>query len=236
MSVAERVDAGIATLREKRRGKIMVAASLTVAEQLMPRWLVSMHTEARRRGTSAPEVILTAMNSDNVIAAVRGGGADAGFIETPHIPKGLRSTVIGHDELVVIAPPNHRWARRSAPVSAQELSQTPLVAREPGSGTRECLVAALQHSLGDRVELAPPVLELSSATAIRAAVLAGAGPAVMSRLSAASDLTLDRLREVQVAGVDLKRELRAIWLGARTPPPGPVRELVNHILRQQPDA
>src|SRR5262245_35424854 len=38
MSVAERVDAGIATLREDRRGKLTVAASLTIAEQLMPRW------------------------------------------------------------------------------------------------------------------------------------------------------------------------------------------------------
>jgi molybdate transport repressor ModE-like protein len=234
-SVAEKVDAGIATLREKRRGKVTVAASLTVAEQLMPRWLVSMRTEAKRRGTAAPEVILTAMNSDKAIAAVRDGSADTGFIEGPNVPNGLRSMVITHDELVVIVPPNHRWVRRSAPISAKELSQTPMVAREPGSGTRESYVAALQQSLGDRVELAPPVLELSSATAIRAAVLAGAGPAAMSRLSAASDLALDRLREVQVADVDFKRDLRAIWLGARTPPPGAVRELINHILRQRPD-
>lgn len=192
-----------------------MAACLTVAEQLLPRWLVSMHADAKRRGTATPEVILTAMNSDKVIATVRDGSADAGFIEGPTVPKGLRSTIIARDELVVIVPPNHRWARRSAPISAKELSETPMVAREPGSGTRESYVAALQHSLGDLVELAPPVLELSSATAIRAAVLAGAGPAAMSRLSAASDLALNRLREIQVAGVDFKRDLRAICFGAR---------------------
>ena len=59
--------------------------------------------------------------------------------------------------------------------------------------------------------------------------------AVRAHQVAAADLALDRLREVQVADVDFKRDLRAIWLGARTPPPGAVRELIDHILRQQSD-
>src|SRR6478672_4960434 len=44
LGVAQRVDAGIATLREESRSRVKVVASLTIAEQLMPRWLVSMQT------------------------------------------------------------------------------------------------------------------------------------------------------------------------------------------------
>lgn len=229
LDVAGRVDAGLASMRTESRDRVTVAASLTIAEQLMPRWLVSLQADAARRGMNAPEVILTAANSDQVIAGVQDGSADLGFIESPGVPTGLHSRVIAHDELVAVVPPDHKWARRSAPVSPVELSETPLVSRETGSGTRDALSSALRAALGQASRQVDPAIELSSATAMRAAVLAGAGPAVMSRLAVEDDLTLGRLREVPVAGLDLHRELRAIWSGGRTPPAGAVRELLSHI-------
>jgi DNA-binding transcriptional LysR family regulator len=229
LGVAQHVDAGLASLREGSRAQVKVVASLTIAEQLMPRWLVSMRAAATRRGTSAPQVILTASNSDHVISAVRDGAADLGFIESPAVARGLRSRVVAHDELVVIVPPEHKWARRSRAVTASELSQTPLVTREPGSGTRDSLTAALAQALTDSTQQASPVLELSTASAVRAAVLAGAGPAVMSRLAVADDLAAGRLRAVDVLDLDLRRNLRAIWVGGRTPPAGAIRDLLSHI-------
>ena len=229
LGVAQHVDAGLAALRSERRKRIKVVASLTVAEQLMPRWLVSLQAAALRRGATAPEVIMTATNSDHAIAAVRDGDADLGFIETPHVPSGLRSSVVGRDELVVIVPPDHKWAHRARSLSASELSETPLVTREAGSGTRDSLTAALRQKLGDSMKQAPPVLELSSAAAVRAAVLAGAGPAVMSRLAVVDDVAAGRLRTVAVPELDLRRDLRAIWVGGRIPPAGAVRDLLSHI-------
>src|ERR1700731_4452248 len=137
---------------------------------------------------------MTATNSGQAIPAVRGGTADLGFIEPPFLPKGLRSKVVGHDELVLIVPAGHKWAQRRRSITAAELSQTPLVTREPGSGTRDSLTAALRRALGDSSRQAHPVLELSSAAAVRAAVAAGAGPAGMSRLAVADDLAIGRLR------------------------------------------
>jgi DNA-binding transcriptional LysR family regulator len=229
LGVAQHVDAGLASLRSETRKRIKLVASLTVAEQLMPRWLVSLQAAALRHGATAPEVIMTATNSDHAIAAVRDGDADLGFIETPHVPSGLRSSVVGRDELVVIVPPDHKWARRARSLSASELSETPLVTREAGSGTRDSLTAALRQKLGDSIKQAPPVLELSSAAAVRAAVLAGAGPAVMSRLAVVDDVAAGRLRTVAVPELDLRRDLRAIWVGGRIPPAGAVRDLLSHI-------
>ncbi|BBY54975.1 LysR family transcriptional regulator [Mycobacterium koreense] len=236
LDVAHHVDAGLASLRTESRQRVTVAASLTVAEHLMPRWLVSLRTAAARHGTTAPQVVLTATNSDHVIAAVRDATADLGFIESPGEPGGLRSRLVARDELVVVVPPDHQWARRTTAVGAAELADTPLVCREPGSGTRDSLTVALQAALGATTPVADPVLELSSATAVRGAVLAGAGPAVMSRLAVAEDLAVGRLRPVAVAGLDLRRELRAIWLGGRTPPAGAVRDLLAHIAALGPPA
>ncbi|OBI06807.1 LysR family transcriptional regulator [Mycolicibacter heraklionensis] len=229
LEVAGHVDAGLASLQTASRKRMKVVASLTIAEQLMPRWIVSLQTAATRTGREVPEVILTATNSEQVIATVRGGSADLGFIESPGALTGIRSRVVAHDDLVVIVPPDHKWVRRSKGVTAAELSQTPLVVREQGSGTRDSLTSALRAVLGQDVEQARPALELSSSVAVRGAVLAGAGPAVMSRLAVADDLAVGRLRSVDVPELDLRRDLRAIWTGGRTPPAGAVRDLLNHI-------
>jgi DNA-binding transcriptional LysR family regulator len=234
LEVAEQVGAGLAALRSESRSKLKVAASLTVAEQLMPLWLVSLQAAATRSGRKAPKVTLTTTNSEHAISAVRDGAADLGFIESPSTLPGLRSRVVAHDELVVIVPAEHRWARRSKGVSAVELARTPLVVREPGSGTRDSLATALRSVLGDDFAQASPALELSSVTAVRAAVLAGAGPAVLSRLAVADDLAVGRLRVVPVPDLDLRRALRAIWVGGQTPPAGAARDLLSHIVSARP--
>ena len=53
LDVAERVDAGLASMRTESRDRVTVAASLTIAEQLMPRWLVSLQASRTGRPTSA---------------------------------------------------------------------------------------------------------------------------------------------------------------------------------------
>jgi DNA-binding transcriptional LysR family regulator len=94
------------------------------------------------------------------------------------------------------------------------------------------LTAALRRALGDSSRQAHPVLELSSAAAVRAAVAAGAGPAVMSRLAVADDLAIGRLRTVALPELNLRRQLRAVWVGGRTPPAGVARDLLTHITSQ----
>jgi len=231
LDVANEIDAGLGSLRKEGRERIRVAASQTISEQLMPHWLLSLQA---RRGGAAPQVILTATNSEHAIASVRDGTVDLGFVENPGPPKGLGSCVVGHDELVIVVPPGHKWTRRSHKVTARELAQTPLVAREPHSGIRDSLTAALRQVLGDDMQQAPPVLELTSAAAMRAAVLAGAGPAAMSRLAVADDLAVGRLHAITIPGLDLRRQFRAIWLGGRTPPAGAIREFLSHISSRTP--
>ena len=229
LDVARDIDLSLGALRQERRERIMVVASPTVAECLMPHWLLSLQVSEAQDAKSVPRVVLTAGNSPQVIAAIRDGTADLGFVENPGAPVGLGNCVVGRDELVVVVPPTHQWARRSRSVCATELAQTPLVTRELGAGIRDSLTVALRRALGDDAYQVPPVLELPSMGAMRAAVLAGAGPAVMSRLAVSDDLEIGRLHETTVAQLDLRREFRAVWRGGRTPPAGGVRSLLSHI-------
>lgn len=76
IAAAEALDAGLGALRERRDGRLRVVASLTVAEYLMPGWLVTLKTV--RPGVA---VTLRTANSTVVAEEVRGGDADLGFVE-----------------------------------------------------------------------------------------------------------------------------------------------------------
>jgi len=145
---------------------------------------------------------------------------DLGFLEGPTVPRALGSQTVLRDRLLLVVPIGHAWARRRTPVTGDELAATRLVSREPSSGARQ----ALEMALGSRT-LAPPLLELSTASAVRAAVSAGAGPAVLSELGVRDDLQRGRLVDVPVSGLDLSRALRAVWPKGRRPQ-GPARELL----------
>jgi DNA-binding transcriptional LysR family regulator len=232
LDVAAEVDAGLASLRSDRVSTLRVSASLTIAEQLLPGWLVALNADLGRHALAPVQIVLRATNSDTVAVDVRDGAADVGFVEGPVAPGGLRSRQVGQDRLVVVVRPDHRWARRRTAVAPGEIAATALVTREAGSGTRSAFEAALRAVLGVDQVLAAPALALSTSAAVRAAVIAGAGPAVLSELAVADDLTAGRLREISVSDLDLRRILRAVWVGSKTPPPGAARDLIALAARR----
>lgn len=220
VEAATQLDIGIATLRTDRRGHLSIAASLTIAEHLLPGWLVAVRAEQAKRGQEPTEVRMTATNSAQVAALVASGEVDLGFVEGPDAPEGLAHRLVGTDELVVVVGPGHPWAGRSR-LTAATLAATPLVVREAGSGTRTVLDRALAG-----LPTAPPALELSSTAAVRSAVAAGAGPAALGAHAVRDDLATGRLVRVAVRGIDLTRRLHAVWQGGARPPEGPARDLV----------
>lgn len=228
---ADRLDAGIASLQNTRDAHLKIAASLTIAEHLAPRWFLALRAGQQRSGEELTDLELTTANSGAVVRAVIDGTADLGFIEAPGAPGAVRSRVVDHDHLVVVVAPDHPWARATRQVTAEELARTPLVSREPGSGTREALAKGLRTALPRSIELANPAIELATAAAVRAAIAAGTAPGAISALAVADDLALGRLVEVPIAGLDLRRKLRAVWRSSTQPPAGPARDLVAVALR-----
>jgi DNA-binding transcriptional LysR family regulator len=200
--------AGTAALRADHDSHLLIAASLTVAEYLLPRWLEQL-------GASHPQVkvSLSMGNTEHVVQLVEQGEVELGFVEGSRPPGRLRSKAVTEDELLVVVGPDHPWSRRRRPLSPSDLATTPLVLREPGSGTREVLAEALGASdLG-----VTAAMQLASTTAIKAAVVAGAGPAVVSALAVTGELQAGRLVAVPYAGLSLQRTIRAIWAPSRPP-------------------
>jgi molybdate transport repressor ModE-like protein len=228
IDAAEQLDAGIAALRQDRRAQLTIAASLTIAEYLLPGWLVAFRAHQTTLGLARTEFRMTATNSGRVVELVASEAADLGFVEGPEPPSGLRHRLIGVDELVVVVGPSHPWAQRSSRrVTAATLASTPMVVRETGSGTRTVLERALRD-----LPVAPPALELASTAAVRSAVAAGAGPAALSEHAVRDDIASGRLTPINVTGLDLSRRLHAVWTRGTTPPAGPARDLVQWSVTQ----
>ena len=220
LEAARALETGVAALRARTQAPLVVMASQTVAEHLLPGWIAGWQHAAGGAGAGGASphdpslgetrgISVAVGNTTEVLAAARGGEVDLGFIEGPGAPRGLNSVVVAHDDLVLVVAPQHPWAARSR-VRAEELAATPLVARESGSGTRVALRRALAP-----LDVAPPALELASNAAVRVSAAAGTAPAVLSRLAVDDALRAGTLVGVGVDGVDLTRNLRAVWAGPR---------------------
>lgn len=195
--------AGTTALRADKQSRLRLAASLTVAEYLMPDWLRQLDGDVPELGVS-----LEMGNTAHVSELVAQGEVELGFIEGPRQPGRLRSREICDDELLVVVGKNHQWARRRRPLTAAVLAATPLVLRERGSGSRDVFTMALRaHDLEPEM-----LMELGSTTAIKAAVHGGVGAAVLSRLAVASELRSGQLIAVPCAELQLARSIRAIWV------------------------
>ena len=198
IDAARELDEGVGGLRSTG-STIVVAASNTVSEALLPQWASAfrrMHPEL------ALEVVLG--NSQAVLEAVANGEVDLGYVETPRIPRTLRSTVVARDELVVVTPPDHPWARRRRGIERAELSTTRLVLREEGSGTRTHVEEAMPGH-------APPLHTLHSTAAVRDAVRTMGVPTILSTLAVEDDLATGRLVRIPVRDLAMPRTLRAVW-------------------------
>ncbi len=224
LAAAERLDAGIASVHSDTHRRLQVVASQTIAEHLLPQWLVLLRRHQESRGMVPTVVELSVTNSQSAAAMVRAGDASLGFVESPNLPTDLAGTTVQYDELVVVVAPGHRWVRRRTPLSAEELASTPLVTRESGSGTRD----ALESMLADRAPgtpLARPLVELSTSAAVRSAIAAGTAPGVLSALAVHDDLLLHRLVAIPTRNLPLRRPLTALWR-TNTPPTGPAHSLI----------
>jgi DNA-binding transcriptional LysR family regulator len=220
-----RAAAVMARANEVSAHALRIAASHTLGEFLVPRWLADFRTAVADPMLHADVDIA---NSPRVVALVRAGEAEVGFVEGRDELRGLESLVLARDTLVVVVAADHPWARRRS-VGVRDLRGEAYLTRERDSGTRAVVTAALA---GAGVEL-EPALVTPSIRGLKRAVLGG-GFTVLSPLAVEGEVTAGTLRALRVRGVDLGRELRAIR--DRRPARGSAAGRLWSWLRQRPPA
>lgn len=182
----ESAQRALAEVDDLRRGTLQVQSSKTIATYWLPQRLAKF-----RKAYPQIRVQVAIDNTANVAKAVVEGMAEVGFVEGAVNSPQLRQHVIGHDQLIVIVSSKHPWAKRKR-IPPEELTQLQWILREPGSGTRAMLEAALDN-YGVVPSALDVMLELPSNEAIRATVEAGIGAAAVSHLVAKEGLANGKL-------------------------------------------
>lgn len=167
-------------------GPLLVGASMTIAEFLLPRILGEF--KSRYPGVQ-PRLVVA--NSETIEKRIAEHALDIGFIESQSHDANLQTEVCCEDELVVVCNPRFPLARLKE-VSPERLLDHPYVSRESGSGTREFTDAYLREH-GSGIEQLNTVMELGSPVALNAVVETGLGYTIASRASVASSQRLGEL-------------------------------------------
>jgi DNA-binding transcriptional LysR family regulator len=133
------------------------------------------------------------------------GELDLGFTEVLTASDQLEMTIFRTDELVPIASPTHPLVRRRS-VPAQQFCAEPFVVRDTGSETK----SFVERALADKGLSVKAVMSLGSTEAIKRAVAAGVGVAIVSRLSIGLELETKRLAIVRVKEMSIHRPLYCV--------------------------
>ncbi len=185
-----------------KRGTVVLGASTTPAEHLLPPVLASFYNDH-------PEVAVTVrVNSSAVVADLVLEGAVAfGVVGSRRKNGPLVYLPILSDRLVLVVAPDHPWAHRRKPLPPKQLSDVPWIFRERESGTRRTAEHCLATQCGLAVKELHGVAELGSPGAVLEAVRRGLGVALVSERSVARDVEAGLLHPVKVSGLRCEREL-----------------------------
>jgi len=186
LGLSNEMDVRLSEMTGEIGGSLLVGASTTIAEFLLPRILGEFKS---KYPNVQPRLIVA--NSETIETRVAEHTIDIGFIESPSHQPNLQTEVCCEDELQVICSPKFPLARLKE-IVPHHLAEHPFVSREPGSGTREFTEVYLRKH-GVDIDHMMPVMEMGSPVALLEVVETGLGYAIASRTSVMKSLRLGDL-------------------------------------------
>lgn len=194
-------------IRGLKRGVLRIGASTTIATYMLPPYLGRFHLRhpgIRIRATSA--------NTRTVLRMLLESRVDVALVEGPVSHPQVEIQPWREDELVVISHPENLLLSQPS-LDVAMLVREQFIVREPGSGTRDVIARALALH-GARLA---KTMRVGGTEAIKQAVAAGLGLAIVSRAAAADQLALGKIAVLSVNGLVMRRTLSQIKLRGRVP-------------------
>ncbi|MGH7311621.1 MAG: selenium metabolism-associated LysR family transcriptional regulator [Candidatus Rokuibacteriota bacterium] len=191
----------VTELEGLRRGSLLIGASTTPGIYLLPGLIGDFRS--RHPGI---ELRLDIANSQIIEERVRANELDLGIVGGHELARGEECLAAGLvDELVLVVPPHHRWARRRD-IPPTSLMEQPLLVREEGSATRR----VTERSLANAGLKYTVRMELGHTEAIKQAVIAGLGVAFVSVYAISGEVATGRLAALRLRGLPIRRHFHVI--------------------------
>ncbi len=189
LALSDEMETRLSEMTGEMRGPLLVGASTTIAEFMLPRVLGefnALYPQVRAR--------LIVANSESIESRVAEHTLDVGLIEAPAKTSGLKSVICCEDELQAICAPDYPLAGLAS-VTPKTLADYEYISREPGSGTREITDAYFRANKVP-LESLKMQMELGSPEALKGVVSTGLGFAIVSRAVVAKETQLGALAAI----------------------------------------
>lgn len=190
----------IAELRGVMQGTLTLAIESS-AQRFMPTELAAFCAEH-----PAVTIALEVVNHSEALHRLRENFDDLVVMGQVPTDRALTFIPFRDNELIAVAPPQHRFAG-AAEITLLQFSAETLLVRETGSGTRKAFDSyCLQQSV-----VFSKRQQLGSLEAIKQGVRAGLGVAVLPRDMCARELREGKLVAVNVRGLPLRRSWCVVY-------------------------
>ena len=191
------------SLEEEIVGELRISCSTTAGKYILPQIVARFCS--RHPGIKAR--ILTC-RPERATLDLMEGEAHIGVVSTELNDTNFETQNFFKDNVILIAPANHRWAKVSS-IEPQDLIEETLILREQESGTRRAVLEELaKHDISlDDLHV---LMELGNAEAIVSTVASGYGVSFVSYLAAADLIKQGAIVRVPVDDLDLQRSVYMI--------------------------
>ncbi|MDI9849801.1 LysR substrate-binding domain-containing protein [Rhodoblastus sp. 17X3] len=188
------------------QGELRLGASTTVATYMLPPLLGAFHA-------AHPQIRirLTSENTRQIADRLLAREVDIAVVEGPVDDPEIDANAWRIDDMALIAAPGHPLAAQIGPIDPVALAKMTLLVREPGSGTREVVAAALEQAGVHPGE----TIEIGSTEAIKQLVASGFGVAIVSLAASQDQIALGALKPVEMAGLAISRPIHRLRVTGR---------------------
>ena len=149
-------------------------------------------------------LILRLDTSSAVMEKVQNGVLQLGISGYKFSGTDLKYEEILEDELVIIIPPDHVYAKRET-IELSELLEQPFIMEQEGSGSRETLLEALALN-GVQVSDLNIAMEVGLHESVKSAVISGLGVSILPWLSVQKDVESRKLSILRLKEGPLSRK------------------------------
>lgn len=199
LSLHDKAKQEIKHLTNAVTGTLKVGGSYTIGEYILPFAVAEFATQYPR-----VEIETSIANTAEIIQAVRANQLDVALVEGEVNHSDIQIHSIMEDELILVVPNQHPLAR--LPIATSEHLQDQVwILRESGSGTR-AFSDKLIKEWGINVR---KTYIFGSGQAVKQAVSAGLGIALVSRWIVRKELNAKELKSIRIKG---KRLTRSFYL------------------------
>lgn len=199
----------VGEMKKDLTGKLIIGASSIPGVYLMPRIM----TDFQKRYPSISFQILIS-DSRGIIDSISRHEVLLGIVGAKIGNEQIHYVPFIEDELIAVSSPS---LVRESQMTLKELVKLPMVLREEGSGTRRETEKFLE-SKGVFLEGVKIAGIFGSTDAVKQAVKAGLGVAILSKFSVADELKHKILHEIRLTDIEMKRKFYIVTHKKRTLP------------------